>query len=145
MQRQHVRWCGRRGFPSADFAEALSFPLDVPREDNPTGCYRTTFEVPEGWAGRQVFIRFEGVDSGFHLWINGKAVGYNQGSRLPAELQHHAVPEAGRRTLAAEVYRWTDGSYLEDQDFWRLSGIYGTSCSGRCQRSICGTSPCRRR
>ncbi len=109
-----------RGLPP----EALSFPLDVPREDNPTGCYRTTFEVPEGWAGRQVFIRFEGVDSGFHLWINGKAVGYNQGSRLPAEFNITPYLKPGENVLAAEVYRWTDGSYLEDQDFWRLSGIY---------------------
>ena len=109
-----------RGLP----AEALRLPLDVPRDDNPTGCYRTTFGVPEGWDGRQVFVRFEGVDSAFHLWVNGRAVGYSQDSRLPAEFNLTPYLRRGLNVLAAEVYRWTDGAYLEDQDFWRLSGIY---------------------
>ncbi len=104
--------------------EALHYPLVVPHEDNPTGCYRTSFEVPATWAGRQVFIRFEGVDSGFHLWVNGHQVGYSQGSRLPAEFNITRYLHEGSNTLAVEVYRWTDGSYLEDQDYWRLSGIY---------------------
>jgi len=104
--------------------EALRYPLVVPHEDNPTGCYRTSFEVPATWVGRQVFIRFEGVDSGFHLWVNGQQVGYSQGSRLPAEFNITRYLQGGSNTLAVEVYRWTDGSYLEDQDYWRLSGIY---------------------
>ncbi|MBN1247276.1 MAG: DUF4981 domain-containing protein [Anaerolineae bacterium] len=104
--------------------EALSYPLTVPHDDNPTGCYRTTFRVPGDWAGRKILIRFEGVDSSFHLWVNGQPAGYSQGSRLPAEFDLTPYVEDGENTLALEVYRWTDGAYLEDQDFWRLSGIY---------------------
>jgi beta-galactosidase/beta-glucuronidase len=104
--------------------EALSIPLTVPYDDNPTGCYRTTFEVPESFRDRRIYIRFEGVDAGFHLWLNGELVGYSQGSRLPAEFDLTSYLQPGGNLLAAEVYRWTDGSYLEDQDFWRLSGIY---------------------
>lgn len=104
--------------------EAMDYPLDVPHDDNPTGCYRTTLRVPDDWAGREIFIRFEGVDSGFHLWLNGHPVGYSQGSRMPAEFNLTPYLQDGDNVLAVEVYRWTDGSYLEDQDFWRLSGIY---------------------
>jgi beta-galactosidase len=105
-------------------AEAFDVPLVVPREDNPTGCYRTRFAVPEAWAGRQIYLRFEGVDSAFHLWVNGQAVGYSQDSRLPAEFNVSGALQTGENVLAVRVYRWSDGSYLEDQDFWRLSGIY---------------------
>jgi beta-galactosidase len=104
--------------------EAFDVPLAVPRDDNPTGCYRTRFAVPEGWAGKQIYLRFEGVDSTFHLWVNGKAVGYSQDSRLPAEFNVSPILRPGENVLAVRVYRWSDGSYLEDQDFWRLSGIY---------------------
>ena len=104
------------------------FPPDnmpeVPKDDNPVGCYRTTFTVPAGWAGRRVFIVFDGVDSAFYLWVNGKEVGYSQDSRLPAEFDLTPYLRPGENTLAVRVYRWSDGSYLEDQDFWRLSGIY---------------------
>jgi beta-galactosidase len=104
------------------------FPVDdnlsVPREDNPTGSYRRTFTVPQGWEGRQVFISFEGVDSAFHLWINGQPVGFSKESRLTAEFDITPYLRPGENTVAARVYRWSDGSYLEDQDFWRLSGIY---------------------
>jgi beta-galactosidase len=105
-------------------AEALDLPLDVPSEDNPTGCYRTWFVIPEEWNGRHVFLLFEGVDSAFHLWVNGTAVGYSQDSRLPAEFDITRYLRSGENLLAVRVYRWSDGSYLEDQDFWRLSGIY---------------------
>jgi beta-galactosidase len=104
--------------------DAFDVPLTVPREDNPTGCYRRRFLLPEAWAGRQVFLRFDGVDSAFHLWVNGEAVGYSQDSRLPAEFNVTSFLQPGQNLLAARVYRWCDGSYLEDQDFWRLSGIY---------------------
>lgn len=104
--------------------EAFDIPLAVPRKENPTGCYRTRFAVSEGWAGRQIFLRFEGVDSAFHLWVNGKAVGYSQDSRLPAEFDVTGHLRPAENTLAVRVYCWSDGSYLEDQDFWRLSGIY---------------------
>lgn len=104
--------------------QALDLPLTVPHDDNPTACYRTRFTVPEHWAGRLVLLRFEGVDSAFHLWINGQAVGYSQDSRLPAEFNVTPYLHSGENVLATRVYRWSDGSYLEDQDFWRLSGIY---------------------
>ncbi len=104
--------------------DALALPLDVPHDDNPTGCYRTTFTVPDEWAGRHIFLLFEGVDSAFHVWINGEAVGYSQDSRLPAEFELTSYLQPGENLLAVRAYRWSDGSYLEDQDFWRLSGIY---------------------
>ncbi len=104
------------------------FPPDnmpcVPADFNPVGCYRTTFVTPEEWEGLQVFLVFEGVDSAFYLWINGQEVGYSQDSRLPAEFNITPYLRPGENTLAVRVYRWCDGSYLEDQDYWRLSGVY---------------------
>jgi len=104
------------------------FPIDdlprVPHDDNPVGSYRRGFVIPEGWADRRVFVRFEGVDSAFYLWVNGTEVGYSQGSRLPAEFDVTPHIRPGENALAVRVYRWSDGSYLEDQDYWRLSGIY---------------------
>jgi beta-galactosidase/beta-glucuronidase len=104
------------------------FPPDdlprVPRDDNPIGLYRKTFTVPEEWNGRQIFILFEGVDSAFYLWVNNEMVGYSQDSRLPAEFNVTSYVHAGENTIVVQVFRWSDGSYLEDQDFWRLSGIY---------------------
>ena len=91
---------------------------------NPVGSYRTAFIVPEKWDGRKVFIHFDGVDSAFYLWINGQKVGYSEGSRTPAEFDLTHFLKPGENILAAEVYRYSDGSYLEDQDFWRLSGIF---------------------
>ena len=91
---------------------------------NPVGSYRRAFQVPPEWKGRQVFLQFDGVDSAFYLWINGRQVGYSQGSRTPAVFNVTKYLEDGPNVLAAEVYRYCDGSYLEDQDFWRLSGIF---------------------
>ncbi|MBL7198814.1 MAG: DUF4981 domain-containing protein [Anaerolineae bacterium] len=96
----------------------------VPEEDNPVGSYRTRFTVPAGWAGRRIYVLFEGVDSALTVWVNGQPVGYSQDSRLPAEFDITSYVRPGENVLAARVYRWSDGSYLEDQDFWRLSGIY---------------------
>ena len=91
---------------------------------NPVGSYRREFEVPDTWQGRQVFLQFGGVDSAFYVWVNGQRVGYSQDSRTPARFDITPFLQAGENTLAVEVYRYSDGSYLEDQDFWRLSGIY---------------------
>ncbi len=104
----------------------MPWPCEPPRvpEDNPTGSYRRTFTLPEGWQGRQVFLNFEGVDAAFYLWINGEMVGYSQGSRVAAEFNVTPFVQAGENTVALRVYRWCDGSYLEDQDMWWLSGIY---------------------
>jgi beta-galactosidase/beta-glucuronidase len=113
------------GRPRPDPGGASQQPLPpIPEDDNPTGCYRRTFAVPQDWAGRQVFLVFEGVDAAFHVWVNGREVGYSQDSRLPAEFDITRHLRHGRNTLAVRVYRYCDGSYLEDQDFWRLSGIY---------------------
>jgi beta-galactosidase/beta-glucuronidase len=104
------------------------FPIDklpaVPVDDNPTGHYRRAFELPDAWAGRQIFLHFAGVDSACYVWINGQLVGYSQESRVPAEFNITQYVQPGRNVLAVQVLRWSDGSYLEDQDFWRLSGIF---------------------
>lgn len=98
-------------------------PPFVP-EDNPTGLYRHTFTMPDDWQERQTFISFDGVESAFYLWLNGLPVGYSQGSRLPAEFDVTPYVRPGENMLAAMVIRWSDGSYLEDQDHWWMAGIY---------------------
>nr|XP_009775632.1 PREDICTED: beta-galactosidase-like [Nicotiana sylvestris]XP_009775633.1 PREDICTED: beta-galactosidase-like [Nicotiana sylvestris]XP_009775634.1 PREDICTED: beta-galactosidase-like [Nicotiana sylvestris] len=102
-------------------------PPTVP-DDNPTGCYRTFFFLPEEWEGRRIFLHFEAVDSAFYAWVNGVPVGYSQDSRLPAEFEItgfcHPCGSEERNCLAVQVMRWCDGSYLEDQDHWWLSGIH---------------------
>ena len=102
------------------------FPIDPPTvpSENPTGCYRRDFYIPEDWKGLQVIVRFEGVDSGFHLWINGEEVGYSQGSRMPSEFDITPFVKAGKNSISVRVYQWTNGSYIEDQDMWWLSGIF---------------------
>jgi len=99
-------------------------PPRVPHDDNPIGSYRRNFEIPSAWNGREIFLVFGGVDSAFYVWVNGEIVGYSQGSRLPAEFNVTSFVHPGGNMLAVQVYRWSDGSYLEDQDMWRLSGIY---------------------
>ncbi|HEY3414373.1 MAG TPA: glycoside hydrolase family 2 TIM barrel-domain containing protein [Armatimonadota bacterium] len=93
-------------------------------ERNPVGSYRRDFEVPANWAGRRIFVTFDGVDSGFFLWINGEKVGYSTNSRNPAEFDITKYVKPGRNMVAVEVYRFCSGSYLEDQDMYRLSGIF---------------------
>ncbi len=97
-------------------------PPFVPRE-NPTGCYRHSFTLDPSWLERKIFLVFESVDSAFYLWVNGKEVGYSQDSRLPAEFDVTPYVRAGENTIAVQVMRYSDGSYLEDQDMWLLSGI----------------------
>jgi len=93
-------------------------------ERNPVSSYRRSFEIPDTWDGREVFLRFNGVASAFYLWVNGQKVGYSQESRTPAEFNITDFIRPGGNLLAVEVYRYSDGSYLECQDFWRLSGIF---------------------
>jgi beta-galactosidase/beta-glucuronidase len=102
------------------------FPADPPwvPDQNPTGLYRRKFNLPAGWEKRLIFLVFEGVDSAFYVWINGKMVGYSQGAHLPAEFLVTPYLETGENLIAVEVFQWSDGSYLEDQDMWRLSGIF---------------------
>jgi len=91
---------------------------------NPVGSYSTTFTIPESWHQKQVFINFGGVLSAMYVWINGQKVGYSENSMSPAEFDITNYIHKGENKLAVEVYRWCDGSYLEDQDIWRLSGIF---------------------
>jgi len=94
------------------------------KDRNPVGSYRREFTVPEAFAGRQTFLTFDGVDSFFYLWLNGTYVGYSKDSRTPAEFNVTEFVRPGTNSIAVEVYQYSDGSYLEDQDFFRLSGIF---------------------
>lgn len=91
---------------------------------NPVGSYRRSFELPADWKGGRVFLKFDGVSSAFYLWVNGKKVGYSQDSRTPATFDITQYLALGKNTVAVEVYKYSDGSYFEDQDFWRLAGIF---------------------
>ncbi|MEX1115055.1 MAG: glycoside hydrolase family 2 TIM barrel-domain containing protein [Akkermansiaceae bacterium] len=104
------------GEPPADFT---SF-----KERNPVGSYLRDFEVPQEWAGKRVILHFGGVSSAMFVWVNGKKAGYSQDSRLPSEFDVTDLLVPGKNRLAVEVYKYCDGSYLEDQDFWRLGGIF---------------------
>ncbi len=102
------------------------FPVDPPFVPtvNPTGSYRREFHISDDWQGQNLILRFEGVDSAFHVWVNGKAVGFSKGSRTPAEFDITKIAKPGANTLAVRVYQWSDGTYCEDQDMWWLSGIF---------------------
>jgi beta-galactosidase/beta-glucuronidase len=102
------------------------FPIDPPYvpTENPTGSYRREFEVPSEWINQAIILRFEGVDSAFHVWVNGKEVGYSQGSRVPSEFDISSVVREGKNVIAVQVYQWSEASYIEDQDMWWLSGIF---------------------
>ncbi|MBP1766961.1 MAG: lacZ 7 [Candidatus Aminicenantes bacterium] len=107
--------------------EEYPFPADpprIPKDRNPVGSYLTEFAVPEIWHGRRVYLHFDGVESAFYVWVNGVRVGYSEDSRTPAEFDITGLVRPGSNVLAAEVYQWSDGSYLECQDYWRLSGIF---------------------
>ena len=95
----------------------------IPHKFNPVGSYRRDFQIDEDWLNKQVFIHFGAVNSAFYIWVNGKKVGYSEGSKTPVEFNLTNYIKKGKNTMAIEVYRWCSGSYLEDQDFWRLSGI----------------------
>lgn len=118
-------------------SSGYSFRIDPPRvtytppekytafkERNPTGQYLRTFTLPESWKTGQVFLRFDGVQSAFYVWINGNKVGYSQGSMEPSEFNVTKFLKSGENRIAIEVYKYCDGSYLEDQDMWRFGGIH---------------------
>jgi beta-galactosidase len=106
------------------YAWGWGTPPLIPHELNYVGSYRHRFEVPASWQGRRVRITFQGVSAGFYLWVNGTKIGYSEDSRGPAEFDLTDAVRPGSNLLAVEVYRFTDGAYLECQDFWRLSGIF---------------------
>ncbi|MCC3373336.1 glycoside hydrolase family 2 TIM barrel-domain containing protein [Cohnella sp. REN36] len=99
-------------------------PPFAPTAYNPVGAYVRTFAVPADWAGQPVFISFQGVESAFYVWLNGELVGYSEDTFTPADFDLTPYLIEGENKLAVEVYRWCDASWLEDQDFWRLSGIF---------------------
>lgn len=99
-------------------------PPQAPTKYNPVGSYVRTFTVPEAWDHQPVFISFQGVESAFYVWVNGELVGYSEDTFTPAEFDLTPYLVRGENKLAVEVYRWCDASWLEDQDFWRLSGIF---------------------
>ncbi len=121
-----------RGYGNPHYTNVVyPFPVDPPHppSDNPTGCYRLEVDIDGPWvADRVVLLRFEGVDSAFHVFWDGVPVGFSQGSRMPAEFDVTGLVHAGRNLLAVAVYQWSDGSYLEDQDMWWLSGIFRDVC-----------------
>ncbi|MCR4922123.1 MAG: DUF4981 domain-containing protein [Bacteroidaceae bacterium] len=95
------------------------------REKNPVGSYRRTFTLPSNWDGREIYLHFNGIYSAAYVWVNGRKVGYTQGANNDAEFDISPYVKSGRENLlCVEVYRWSDGSYLEDQDMFRLSGIH---------------------
>ncbi len=98
-------------------------PPTIQDHYNPVGSYKRTFTIPDNWDGKEVFIHLGAVSSAMYLWINEQKVGYSEDSKTPAEFNITKYLKPGENTLAVEVYKWSDGSYLEDQDFWRLGGI----------------------
>lgn len=117
----------RQGFGTQYYInKQYIFPANQPfiaHDHNPVGSYVKEFELPSKWQERKVFIHLGAVNSAFYIWVNGKKVGYNQGSKLPAEFDITPYLTKQKNRIALEVYRWSDGSYLEDQDGWSLSGI----------------------
>lgn len=125
-----MQGCGKPNYSNV----AYPYPVDPPRvpQENPVGLYRRAFHLPAAWEdtgeGRQVFLIFEGVNSAFYVWLNGQPVGYSQGSHMPSEFNVTPYVRPGENLLAVQVFQWSDASYLEDQDMWRLSGIFRDVC-----------------
>ncbi|RYY56846.1 MAG: DUF4981 domain-containing protein [Chitinophagaceae bacterium] len=101
----------------------LNPPFDIPADNNPVGSYRKKINIPQDWNGRQVFIHLGAVKSAFFIWVNGEKVGYSEDSKLAAEFDITSYVKPGENLVALQVYRWSDASYLECQDMWRISGI----------------------
>jgi beta-galactosidase len=99
-------------------------PPNVPVDFNPVGSYIRTFEVPDNWDGRKVFLHFEGVKTCFWVWINGEYAGFNKGAMTSAEFDITGNLQPGTNKIAVRVLRWADGTYLENQDMWKFHGIY---------------------
>lgn len=100
------------------------FPPTIPKEFNPVGSYIRTFEVPKTWDKDKIFISFQGVESAFNVWVNGEFVGYSEDTFTPSEFDISKFVVEGENKIAVEVVKWASGSWLEDQDFWRFSGIF---------------------
>lgn len=110
-------------FTNIKYPFEMNPPL-VPKDNAPVGIYKTTFSLPSKWTSQQVFIHFAGVQSAMYLFVNGERVGYHEDGMLPAEFDISPYLKKGKNEIMVQVLKWSDGSYLEDQDYWRLSGIY---------------------
>lgn len=95
----------------------------IPHDRNPVGSYRRTIDLPANWTGSDIILHIGAAGSAYYVWVNGQKVGYSEDSKLPSEFDVTRSATPGKNTVAIQVYRWSDGSYLEDQDFWRVSGI----------------------
>ncbi|WEK37364.1 MAG: glycoside hydrolase family 2 TIM barrel-domain containing protein [Candidatus Pseudobacter hemicellulosilyticus] len=109
-------------YVSAGFGFRAKPPF-IDREDSPVGAYRRNFTVPDNWDGRRIFLHFEGGTNAMYVWVNGRQVGYTENAKSPAEFDITQYLRKGSNTLACQVFRYSDGSYLEDQDMWRMGGI----------------------
>lgn len=98
-------------------------PPYVPSDYNPVGVYSRTFKVPAAWNGMDVFLDFQGVESAYYVWLNGEFVGYAEDSRLPSRFRINSQLKKGENRITVKVFRYSDGSYLEGQDYWKYSGI----------------------
>ena len=119
--------------------------LDYFQARNEVGSYRREFTIPEDWDGKEIFINFDGVDSFFYLWINGQYVGFSKNSRNTASFNITKYLVKGTNVVAVEVYRSSDGSFLEAQDMFRLPGIYRYSCFAGCTSVVCTRLGCNSR
>lgn len=109
--------------PSLREERQLPNPPYIPA-DNPTGCYRRSFTLPAHFAGKEIFLRFDGVETAFYLWVNGEPAGYSEDSKLPSEFNVTKFLRPGENTVSLAVLRFSKSSYLEDQDYWHISGIH---------------------
>jgi len=123
--RPEIKDAKSPGSPSSTYVYKKAPPF-IPHDWNPVGSYKRTFTIPSDWKDKEIFLQFGAVSSAFYVWVNEKLVGYSEDSKTPAEFNITKYLRSGKNSLAVEVYRWSDGSYLEDQDFWRLSGIQRT-------------------
>jgi beta-galactosidase len=116
-----------QGFGLPEFYNVkYPFPLNepfVPHDTNEVGSYRRNFDIPAGWAGQQVYLHIGAAGAAYYIWVNGEKVGYSEDSKLPSEFDLTRFVKPGKNMIAIELYRYADGSYLEDQDFWRVAGI----------------------
>ncbi|WP_423128594.1 glycoside hydrolase family 2 TIM barrel-domain containing protein [Gaoshiqia sp. Z1-71] len=109
-------------YTNVKYPHAKTPPL-IQEHYNPVGSYKRTFTVPAAWSGKEIFLHFGAASSCLNVWVNEQYVGYSEDSKTPAEFNITKYLKKGKNTLAVEIHRWSDASYLEDQDFWRLSGI----------------------
>ncbi len=124
FQKDYTKpWYYANSFPNAIDVNPKKIPC-IHHEDQEIAAHRTTFTLPDSFLGREIFLHFGAVKAGLEVWVNGKRVGYSQGSNTPHEFDVTAFVRPGENQLTAIVYRYTDGTYLEDQDMWFLSGIY---------------------